>query len=555
MLHHLHIQNFTIISELELELKSGMTVLTGETGAGKSILLDALLLALGERAEVSVIRPDADRCVITAMFAIQTLPAAQEWLAEHDLASDDECLLRRVLTRDGRSKAFINNQTVPLQALRELGQLLVNIHGQHEHQTLLKPDKQRLLLDAYAAHDSLCVEVRDLYWQWRQTQEKLSELQTQHQQRAARQELLTYQAQELDKLSLQTNELAELDREQRQLANAGHLLESCQNALSLLVENEESNVLVLLNTIHHQLSAIQTIDNQLTAPTELVNNAIIQVQEAVNELQHYLNKTELNPERLHFVEQRLTAIYDMARKHKIPPEKLVEYHQQMRDELAQLEGSDAQIQVLQQQLITLKEAYQTTAKKLTKNREKTVKQLVPAIEKTIRELGMPQGQLMIKLEKLPEEQLSPHGLEKVEFLVSTNPGQSLQSLAKIVSGGELSRISLAIQVLTAQKEGTPTLIFDEVDTGIGGGTAEIVGRLLRTLGNNAQVLCVTHLPQVAALAHHHFQVSKKIDKKTTETAIQILDTDLKIHEIARMLGGVKITEQTLAHAKEMLVNA
>lgn len=429
-----------------------MTVLTGETGAGKSIMLDALLLALGDRADANAIRPDADRCTVAATFATQTLPAAQEWLLEHELAVDDQCILRRVITRDGRSKAFINNQTVPLQALRELGQLLVSIHGQHEHQTVLKSDKQRVLLDTYADHEALVKSVRDIYLQYRKTQEELNALQTQNEQRTARLDLLSYQAQELDKLALQANELTELDREQRQLANAGNLLENCQGALSLLVENEESNILMLLNNAHHQLSVGQTIDAQLSASVELVNNALIQVQEAVNELQRYLNKVELNPERLSFVEQRLTAIYDLARKHKIAPEKLVEYHQQIQNELTQLTNSDVYIQQLQQQLTELVTSYQNAAKKLTKSRQKVAQLLAPQVEKSIRELGMPQGKFVINLIENTDEQFSPHGQEKIEFLVSTNAGQPLQALAKIVSGGELSRISLAIQVLTAQKD-------------------------------------------------------------------------------------------------------
>jgi DNA repair protein RecN (Recombination protein N) len=552
MLHHLHIQNFTIIDELELEFKTGMTVLTGETGAGKSILIDALLLALGDRADSSVIRTGNERCSISADFDIQQLPAAQQWLNEHELSSDDACVLRRVINNDGRSKGFINGQTVPLQQLRELGNLLINIHGQHEHQTLLKPDKQRALLDAYAGNSIPCKKVQELYNQWRKTQDELETLQTQNTQRAAHVELLTYQVQELDKLALQADELTQLDTEQRQLANVDHLLENAHNAIALLADNEEHNVLTSLNHISQQLITIQNIDSSLANAAELINNVIIQVEEAGNDLRHYLDRVELNPERLQWVEQRLTAIYDIARKHKVDAKNLYDWHQQMRSELDQLENHDAHLLRLQQTITELATAYQKAAAELTKSRQQAAKRLCPLIEKSMQQLGMPHGHFTIQFEKIPDNQFSAYGQEKIEFQVSTNPGLPLQPLAKTASGGELSRISLAIHVLTAQKDATPTLIFDEVDTGIGGGTAEIVGGLLRQLANTAQVLCVTHLPQVAAQGQQHLQVGKIINKTHTKTEVRTLDKKSKIQEIARMLGGVKITDQTLAHAKEMV---
>lgn len=555
MLHSLHIQNFTIIHELDLEFKSGMTVLTGETGAGKSILIDALLLALGGRADTGVIRKDSERCTITASFDMQELPAAQQWLQEHELASEDDCLLRRVISNDGRSKAFINGQTVPIQLLRELGGLLISIHGQHEHQTLLKPDKQRALLDAYAGHQTLCQQVQEFYGQWRKAQDELLALQTQHEQGTARYELLSYQIQELDKFALQANELVELDQEQRRLASANHLLATCQNTLGLLAENDEANILNLLNKVQSQLLTIQDIDQQLSSTAELINNAVIHIQEAENELRHYLDRVELNPERLVQVEQRLSAIYDLARKHKIAPEKMVDFHQQLRAELNQLENHDAHIEQLQQDMIKFGEAYQKTAKQLTQSRKKAAQQLMPLIENSLQQLGMPQGRFVVHFDSNPDDQFASYGQEKIEFRVSSNPGIAPQPLSKVASGGELSRISLAIHVLTAQKDSTSTLIFDEVDTGIGGGTAEIVGRLLRQLSSTAQVLCVTHLPQVAAQGQQHLQVHKTMDKNITHTQVYVLDKKAKIQEIARMLGGVKITEQTLAHAKEMVEGA
>lgn len=552
MLSNLYIHNFTIIDKLDLELHAGMTVLTGETGAGKSILIDALLLALGGRAESSMVKQGAERCTISAAFAIEELPLAQQWLIEHELGNGDECILRRVINADGRSKGFINSQPVPLQMLRELSNLLISIHGQHEHQTLLKPDKQRALLDAYAGNSVLLKKVQTLYHRWRKTQDELTQLKTQSEQRLARYDLIKYQVQELDKLDLQKDEIKHLDQEQRQLANADQLLSTCQNTINLLTDDEEVNATRLLNTIHSQLLSLKNYDKKFNEIAELINNAIIQVEEASNEIQDYLNLIELNPERLQWVEQRLSSIYDMARKHRITPEELADLYHRLTIELQQLETSDERIQQLQQELVQLSTDYQTVALELTKCRQQAAKRLAPLVEKSIRELGMPGGKFNIHFESLTQNEFTNFGLERIEFYVSANPGQPLQPLAKVASGGELSRISLAIHVLTAKSEATPTLIFDEVDVGIGGGTAEIVGRLLRTLAKSTQVLCVTHLPQVAAQGHHHLQIGKTTANKTTATKVQVLDKNAKVQEIARMLGGVKITEQTLAHAKEML---
>jgi DNA repair protein RecN (Recombination protein N) len=550
MLTYLCIDNFTIISQLELEFKSGMTILTGETGAGKSILIDALLLTLGGRADSAAISPDKDRCTITASFDISQLPLAQEWLSNHELEKDVDCVLRRVITTDGRSRAFINDQTVSIQSLREIGHFLVNIHGQHEHQTLLKADKQRSLLDTYAAHLPLCKKVSETYTTLRHAQETLSQLRKQTEQGFARQELLTFQVSELDKLDLQENELTELDRDQKQLANADHLLESSQTVFALLSENPESNVSALLSTAAQQLMLLQKLDPKLSNAFELINSASVQIKEAANDLSDYLEKLELNPERLQFVEQRLSAIYEMARKHRVSPTNLFKLHFQLREELNQLQNSDDHLSSLEQEIEKLSTIYQQAALELSTSRQKAAQRLEPLIQKSMHELGMPGGKFSIQFEILTE--CSMNGMERVEFYVSTNPGQNLQPLSKVVSGGELSRISLAIHVLTAANEATPTLIFDEVDVGIGGGTAEIVGRLLRTLSESTQIFCVTHLPQVAALGHHHFQISKTLHENSTQTHARLLDKKSRIEEIARMLGGIKITKQTLAHAKEMI---
>lgn len=552
MLQHLSIQNFTIITTLDLEFKSGMTVLTGETGAGKSILVDALLLTLGGRTDSNLIQPGHERCSITATFALEKIPVVQQWLSDHDLASETECLLRRTINSDGRSRGFINGQAVPIQQLRELGNLLINIHGQHEHQTLLKPEKQRALLDAYAKHLPLVKRVQQLYTQWQQATQELSALEAEQQQRTARHDFLSYQINEFTKLALQPDELKQLDTEQKQLANAEQILTDYQKLLAILNEQEDANALDLLNTAQMQLQHLQSISPTLSNPIELLNNAIIQVEECLSELEHHFEKIELNPERLKIVEERLTAIHDLARKHRVPVDELFNLHTKLATELEQLANSDIRHQQLQTKIDGLKQEYSQAAQQLSQGRHRAAERLTPLICASMQELNMTGGQFAIKFTENLEQPFSPYGLERVEFYVSANPGQPLQPLAKVASGGELSRISLAIHVLTAQIDITPTLIFDEVDVGIGGGTAEIVGRLLRKLGETTQVLCVTHLPQVAAQGHQHLQVGKTTVNNITATKVHQLDKTAKIQEIARMLGGVKITKQTLAHASEML---
>lgn len=550
MLQHLSIQNFTIIHQLDLEFESGMTVLTGETGAGKSILIDALLLALGNRSDSKVIATNSERCTVTASFDIQKLPVAQQWLTEHELVADDECQLRRIIMQDGRSRGFINGQPVPVQLLRELGSILISIHGQHEHQALLKPEPQRVLFDNFAGHHVLVKKVHELYFAWRKTQDEFNELKTKSDQKDARLELLKFQLKELDALALQQEELQQLDQEHRQLANAEQLISSAQTSLTLLNESEDGNVLELLNKAQNLLMGKSELDVKLHNATELLNSAVINVQEAVSDLTEYCEKIDLSPERLQKVEQRLSIIHDMARKYRISPENLFNFQQQLHQELDSLQNSNVHLEQLQEKIAQISEQYLAATKELSKSRKQVAKRFTVAIESSIQQLGMPGGRFAVNFEEV--EQFSSYGAERLEFQVSANPGQALQALAKVASGGELSRISLAIHVLTAKSNATPTLIFDEVDVGVGGGTAEIVGRLLRQLGESAQVLCVTHLPQVAALGQHHFQVGKSIKDEKTITEIHTLNKDAKIKEIARMLGGVKITQQTLAHAREMV---
>jgi DNA repair protein RecN (Recombination protein N) len=552
MLTHIHIKNFTIIDQLELELDSGLTVLTGETGAGKSIVIDAIELALGARTDTQVIRQNSERCEITASFALNHAPAAQAWLIEHELHSEDECIIQRIINRDGRSRSLINGQACTLQMVRELGTLLINTHNQHQHQALLKTEYQRHCLDAFANHFALCKQVQQLFQQWRKLQIECESFHKQTNDKDARIELLKYQVQELEQLALTKNELPELEQEHKQLSHSEQLIQQCQTALNIINEDEKFSVLSGLYQALQPLEKLQHLDKAVRTAAELLNNAIIQTEEANNELQGFLDGLELNPERLAWIEQRLNTIHDLARKHHCKPQELSELQQQLQQQLNQFEHADEQLQKMQQQLASYQSEYENAAQKLSLGRQAAAKKLSTLVTEKIQKLGMPQGKFSIQLEQDGERKPRLHGYEEIEFSVTANPGQPLQALNKVASGGELSRISLAIHVITAEQETTPTLIFDEVDVGVGGSIAEIIGQLLRELGKNNQVLCITHLPQVAAHGHQHLQVKKHLSKNDTTTQIEVLSSDSKVAEIARMLGGVTITERTLEHAKEMI---
>lgn len=554
MLKHLHIRNFALVETLELELGAGMTVLSGETGAGKSILLDALGLTLGDRADTGVIRHGEKRAEISATFHLQGLPEVKAWLAERELETDDECILRRIVGADGRSKAFINGQPAPLQSLRELGEQLVDIHGQHAHQSLIKRDIQRQLLDSFAGHTELAKETTSVYRQWQQLQEDYERLNRAGAEREARLELLRYQVQELDALKLEENELAELDEEHTRLANANRLLEGAQGAVTRLYEGEEQSINSLLEQTLSELQELQAYDNSLASTCELLEGAAIQAREAATELRHYVDRLELDPERLAWVEQRLADIHDLARKHRVAPEGLAPLQQQLQQELEELDQAGSRLDGMQEEIDRSLTRYQELAIKLSEGRHKAAQKLAGLVSANMQELGMGGGRFEVVLVPV-ENTPSPYGLESVELQVSANPGQPLRPLSKVASGGELSRISLAIQVITASQEGIPTLIFDEVDVGVGGGVAEMVGRQLRALGENRQVLCVTHQPQVAAQGHHHFQISKSSEHKTTRTEVVAIDGEDRVAEVARMSGGVTVTEQTLDHARELIKQA
>ncbi len=553
MLIQLQVQHVATVERLDLELETGMTVLTGETGAGKSILLDALGLTLGDRADAGIVRQGADKAEVHAGFDIGQLPAVQAWLEERELATDGECLVRRVVTTDGRSRAYINGRPQPVQALKELGDLLVDIHGQHAHQSLLRRDMQRALLDEFGGHAPLLAEVTTHYQQWRTLQEELERLSRARDERDARLDMLRYQAGELEALALQPGELKELEEEQQRLGHAAQLLEGGQRAVNLLYEGDEGSVAGLLGQVSGELAELATFDPALGEYVKLLEEAAIAVRETAAGLRHYVADLELDPERLRWLEERLGEVERLARKHRLAADELPALLERFRLELEGLEGADARLESLEQTIAEARQRFLQAARRLSEARRGAGDRLAEAVTGHMQELGMKGGTFAIELTPLEEPAAS--GLERVEFLVTANAGQPLKPLAKVASGGELSRISLAIQVVTAGQSGIPTLIFDEVDVGIGGGVAEMVGRRLRAVAGNRQVLCVTHQPQVAAQGHHHLRIHKESGADAVQTRVGKVEKEARVEEIARMLGGLEITDKTLSHAREMIKRA
>jgi DNA repair protein RecN (Recombination protein N) len=551
MLTHIHIENFTIIDSLSLDFDHGLSVLTGETGAGKSIWIDAVSYALGARADSSVIRHGESRCVITLCFDTSQHRNAQQWLIDHDYEEDNECIIRRVIASNGPSRASINGKPCPLQSLRDLGGLLLNIHGQHDNQILLKRSAQQQRLDDYANHHQQLSAIEKVHSAWKKTNEALNHLRSQVDNRDAELSLLQYQSKELESLQLKPNEWDKLSHQHQQLHNAKELITQLNQAIELTIENEATSATQILQQAIRQLDEIRFDVASIKSAKALLSTAAIHLQEAGDELQEYRHGLDLSPDNLANIEQRLSSIHDLARKHHVNPQDLLDIQQSIADKLKKLENVDSQLEALEQAKVQYERQYQTIATKLTASRRKAAKSLEKIITKSIQSLSIDGGLFRVQLEKR-EASIHPEGQEKVIFEVSTNPGQPFQAMSKIVSGGELSRISLALQVVTTKKEHTPTMIFDEVDTGIGGKTAETVGQLLRQLGNSAQVLCITHLPQVAAQGHHHYKISKSSQKKSTHTTIEKLNETARINELARMLSGAKITQQTLAHASQLL---
>ena len=545
MLRALHIRDFVIVAEAEINFETGFTVFSGETGAGKSILIDALALTLGERADSSVLRNGASRAEISAVFDVP--PDLTGWLAEHDLSDEDALVLRRVVDAQGRSRGYINGSAVTIAQLREVGEYLVDIHGQHAHQSLLRNESQREMVDAHGGHQTLRQHVSQAWKALRKVERQLALSEQDATALNAAREKLEWQLGELDRLSLGASEWEEVSAEQMRLANAQSLLDGAAQALGCLDENEDS--------AHHQIvAALQKIaqrlrhDPALQAVHESLESARISVSEAVSDLNAYLSRVELDPERLAIVDERMRHIFDLARKFKTEPEQLYALHMALRHEQEALSAS-TDTEALRATAGVLKAEYETHARALTTARRKAAVDLSKQVSKAMQTLAMEGGQFSVSLAEGPA---SAQGQDVVEFLVAGHAGTTPKPLAKVASGGELARISLALSVIASRAARVPTLIFDEVDSGIGGAVAEVVGNLLRELGLRHQVLCVTHLPQVAARGQHHFQVSKQQTKGVTESSIAKLDAQARIEEVARMLGGIKITPTTLKHAQELL---
>ena len=549
MLRALNIRDFVIVDRMDLEFDAGFTVLTGETGAGKSILIDALAMVLGERSDAGVVRQGAGKSEISAEFGIAGLAPLQHWLADSDLAGDvDACLLRRVIDSGGRSRAFINGRAVTLAQLREAGEHLVDIHGQHEHQSLLRAAAQRELLDAYAGLGEAAGAVA-VAWQQRQhLRQQLAALETNAAAFAAEREQLEWQVHELEALKFDPGEWQELLAEHARLAHAQSLIEGAQVAMDTLSEGDHSSV-AQLAAVASRLDRLLEYDTRLKEIIDMAASAQAQAQEAVYMLRAYQQRLELDPQRLREVEQRLDAVHTSARKYRVTPETLLEAHARAKARLDELGGA-SDVETVRRRAADAHTSYLTAAKKLSAGRNKAAKKLSGQVTAAMQTLALAGARFEVALNPLAEGNAG--GLEQTEFLVSAHQGIAPGPLAKVASGGELSRISLAIQTATSEIAQVPTLIFDEVDAGIGGRVAEIVGRMLKNLGKKPQVMCVTHLPQVAASADQQWQVTKSAaDGKVLSHAMVLTDTQ-RVEELARMLGGVKITETTRRHAAEML---
>ncbi len=555
MLTYLGIRDFAIIDELELELGTGLTALTGETGAGKSIVVDALALAAGGRAATDVVRHGAERAEIAATFEVGGHAAVRRWLESQAIDCDGECILRRVVSRDARSRAFINGQPVPLQTLRELGEQLVDIHGQQEFLSLTRRAAQLALVDAHGRHEALAQEVRESHERWRALRDEHAGLEAAGRDRDARLDLLRYQVRELEALALKGAELPELLAEQRRHANSGRLVEGVRQSLDLVYENDSFSAHAAVARALTGLRGIGALDSRLAATETLLEEGRIALREAAQALRHYLETMEVDPERQEWVERRVATIEELARKHRLPAQELPMHLEQLAVELGRLESHESTLESTRQRLSCARTDYARAAAKLSAARKMASADLTRDVSRLMQKLGMAGGGFEASIKSDAAGEPAPGGLDEIEFVVSANPGQPLRPLVRVASGGELSRISLAVQVAALGKTVTPCLVFDEVDAGVGGAVAEIVGRQLGSLGERAQVLCVTHLPQVASQADHHVRVAKLTDGRTTRTVLSELGGPERVEELARMLGGVEITQKARDHAREMLKRA
>ena len=554
MLTQLAINNFAIVRQLEIELAKGMSVITGETGAGKSIAIDALGLCLGQRIETSMVREGQERAEICATFFIEPTNPAYQWLQEQELQDPDnpsDCILRRVINADGRSKAFINSTPVSASQLKEIGQYLIHINGQHASQLLLKNDYQLQLVDSFAHHHNLLAQMREDYRAWKNLQTQVKTFQQKVAENEAKKQLLQYQVEELDEFALRPNEYLELEEDQRRLSNSEQLTQLSQSALQLLSENETVSIDSMLYRATQYIDELSELDPRYASVQTMLNDALIQVQEATSEVQHLASHIEQDPMLLQEIEQRLSQALQLARKHNVKPEELVEWHQKLKAELtALLDFSESEERLILEEKAAF-EKMQHTAKQLHESRCQAAEKLAQQVTHSIKGLAMENAEFFIEVNS-DLAKVAANGADNIVFTLRSNLGQQAQPLAKVSSGGELSRISLAIQVLTSDQSAIPTLIFDEVDVGISGKTASVVGKLLRQLGDKCQVLCVTHLPQVACHGHHQFNVEKFTVDDKTETKMTALSQEERVPALARLLGGSEITDLALANAQEML---
>lgn len=554
MLTQLTINNFAIVRQLEIELAKGMSVITGETGAGKSIAIDALGLCLGQRIETSMVREGQERAEICATFFIEPTNPAYQWLQAQELQDPDnpsDCILRRVINADGRSKAFINSTPVSASQLKEIGQYLIHINGQHASQLLLKNDYQLQLVDSFAHHHDLLAQMREDYRAWKNLQTQVKTFQQKVAENEAKKQLLQYQVEELDEFALRPNEYLELEEDQRRLSNSEQLTQLSQSALQLLSENETVSIDSMLYRATQYIDELSELDPRYASVQTMLNDALIQVQEATSEVQHLASHIKQDPMLLQEIEQRLGQALQLARKHNVKPEELVEWHQKLKAELtALLDFSESEERLILEEKAAF-EKMQHTAKQLHESRCQAAGKLAQQVTHSIKGLAMENAEFFIEVNS-DLTKVTANGADNIVFTLRSNLGQQAQPLAKVASGGELSRISLAIQVLTSDQSAIPTLIFDEVDVGISGKTASVVGKLLRQLGDKCQVLCVTHLPQVACHGHHQFNVEKFTVDDKTETKMTALSQEERVPALARLLGGSEITDLALANAQEML---
>jgi DNA repair protein RecN (Recombination protein N) len=552
MLKSIYIKNFAIIDELELDFYDGMSVLTGETGAGKSIIIDALNLALGNRADRSIARIENENVEVVATIDAGSSEEAAIWLKEHDLDEGNECALRRVISKDGKSKAYINNSPSSVTALRSLGNLLVDVYGQHEHQSLMRLDMQRQLLDGFANNDKNIEKLAMAFRLWQSLKNQLEIAEANQADTCAKLDLLRYQYQELKELNLKADEYEDINEKFTLLNNSKELNENSMRISQQLAGDGESSIYDSLSLLINDIEKYTVIDADLNEPFEILRSIHIQTKEVASILRNYSEKILSNPQELQILEDRISAIEEISRKHKVKPKQLVAMHASIKKELDSIQSGHDDPEKIKTSMREAEQLYRTTAKIISASRKKAANELNEKITESMQALGMQGGRFHINVEQRKSTELSLNGLDEIQFLVHTNPGQSLRALNKVASGGELSRLSLAIQMETSNNLKIPTLIFDEVDTGVGGATAEIVGKHLRNLGNNAQVFCVTHLPQVAAQSHHHYKVNKFEKNESIATKISHLAEDDRIKELARMLGGIELTKNTQEHAKEML---